>query len=190
MNRLRQMAIILLLMMAALPMAAQRSGDEHLSIRTNLLRWATLTPDLGVEWRLSRDVGIAVNGSWTTWRWYQKRRRYALREIAPEVRYYLGSKKRGYVGAMYKAGAFNYKLSATGKQGNINGGGITAGYKLPICSCEKRPLMLDFSVGLGYLHASFDEYTVEHGERVKCGEGKKKWWGLTNAAVTMVWTIF
>ena len=39
--------------------------DYHLSLRANLLRWATLTPDLGVEWRICPSWGIAVNGSWT-----------------------------------------------------------------------------------------------------------------------------
>lgn len=35
------------------------------SFRGNLLSWATLTPDLGIEWRINRHVGILVNGSWT-----------------------------------------------------------------------------------------------------------------------------
>ena len=37
--------------------------DYHLSLRANLLRWATLTPDLGLEWRICPSWGIAVNGS-------------------------------------------------------------------------------------------------------------------------------
>lgn len=80
------------------------TGIRHFSIRTDLLRWATLTPDLGIEWRINRHVGIAVNGSWTSWSWNGKDRRYALWEVAPEVRWYLGKEKRGYIGAMYKAG--------------------------------------------------------------------------------------
>ena len=64
--------------------------DYHLSLRANLLRWATLTPDLGVEWRICPSWGIAVNGSWTSWSWSDKDRRYALWEVAPEVRYYMG----------------------------------------------------------------------------------------------------
>ena len=49
--------------------AAQSAADslakaeaEHytLSLRANLLRWATLTPDLGIEWRISPSVGIMV----------------------------------------------------------------------------------------------------------------------------------
>lgn len=83
-------------------------------------------PDLGVEWRLNRHVGILVNGSYTSWTWNSNDRRYALWEIAPEARYYIGKEKRGYIGAIYKAGSFNYKLSEIGKQGNLMGGGLTA----------------------------------------------------------------
>ena len=44
------------------------SSDSYtISLRANLLRWATLTPDLGLEWRISPSVGIMVNGSWTSW---------------------------------------------------------------------------------------------------------------------------
>ena len=114
--------------LADTPSETKITTDYHLSLRANLLRWATLTPDLGVEWRICPSWGIAVNGSWTSWTWSDKDRRYALWEVAPEVRYYMGEKKAWYLGALFKAGQFNYKLSETGKQGDLMGGGITAGH--------------------------------------------------------------
>ena len=57
---------------------AGKAGDADsytLSLRANLLRWATLTPDLGIEWRISPSVGIMVNGSWTSWTWNDNARR-------------------------------------------------------------------------------------------------------------------
>lgn len=110
--------------------ATAKAKSHSLSLRANLLRWGTLTPDLGVEWRLNHHVGILVNGSYTSWTWNSNDRRYALWEIAPEARYYIGKEKRGYIGAIYKAGSFNYKLSEIGKQGNLMGGGLTGGYQL------------------------------------------------------------
>ena len=95
--------------------AAAKAKAHSLSLRANLLRWGTLTPDLGVEWRLNRHVGILVNGSYTSWTWNSNDHRYALWEIAPEARYYIGKEKRGYIGAIYKAGSFNYKLSEIGR---------------------------------------------------------------------------
>ena len=162
------------------------TNDYHLSLRANLLRWATLTPDLGVEWRICPSWGIAVNGSWTSWTWSDKDRRYALWEVAPEIRYYMGEKKAWYLGAMFKAGQFNYKLSETGKQGDLMGGGITAGYQLRL----NKALTLDFNLGLGYLNADFEKYEVIDGVRVRCGNETKDWWGPINAGVTLVWKLF
>ena len=161
------------------------TNDYHLSLRANLLRWATLTPDLGLEWRICPSWGIAVNGSWTSWTWSDKDRRYALWEVAPEIRYYMGEKKAWYLGAMFKAGQFNYKLSETGKQGDLMGGGITTGYQLRL----NKALTLDFNLGLGYLNTDFEKYEVIDGVRVRCGNETKNWCGPINAGVTLVWKL-
>ena len=172
--------------LADTPSETKITTDYHLSLRANLLRWATLTPDLGLEWRICPSWGIAVNGSWTSWTWSDKDRRYALWEVAPEVRYYMGEKKAWYLGAMFKTGQFNYKLSETGKQGDLMGGGITAGYQLRL----NKVLALDFNLGLGYLNADFEKYEVIDGVRVRRGNETKDWCGPINAGVTLVWKLF
>ena len=172
--------------LADTPSETKITNDYHLSLRANLLRWATLTPDLGLEWRICPSWGIAVNGSWTSWSWSDKDRRYALWEVAPEVRYYMGEKKAWYLGAMFKAGQFNYKFSEAGKQGDLMGGGITAGYRLRL----NKALALDFSLGLGYLNADYEKYEVIDGVRVRRGNETKDWWGPINAGVTLVWKLF
>ena len=172
--------------LADTPSETKITTDHHLSLRANLLRWATLTPDLGLEWRICPSWGIAVNGSWTSWTWSDKDRRYALWEVAPEVRYYMGEKKAWYLGAMFKIGQFNYKLSETGKQGDLMGGGITAGYQLRL----NKALDLDFNLGLGYLNVDFEKYEVIDGVRVRRGNETKDWYGPINAGVTLVWKLF
>ena len=172
--------------LADTPSETKITTDYHLSLRANLLRWATLTPDLGLEWRICPSWGIAVNGSWTSWSWSDKDRRYALWEVAPEVRYYMGEKKVWYLGAMFKAGQFNYKISETGKQGDLMGGGITTGYQLRL----NKALALDFNLGLGYLNADFEKYEVIDGVRVRRGNETKDWYGPINAGVTLVWKLF
>lgn len=166
--------------------AEAKAAPCHFALRANLLRWATLTPDLGVEWRINRHVGVSVNGTFTSWTWNNNDRRYALWEITPEVRYYLGKVKRGYIGAMYKAGAFDYKLSTTGKQGDLMGGGITGGYRLQL----NKSFFMDFSLGLGCIHADYEKYVTIDGVRVTRGEESNNWWGPTHAGVTLVWSLF
>ena len=169
----------------SLPTGEVGKAGASLSLRANLLRWSTLTPDLGLEWRINRSWGILVHGSWTSWSWNNKDRRYALWKVSPEVRYFIGKEKCGYLGAMYKAGSFNYKLSTVGKQGDLMGGGITGGYQLRL----NKALSMDFNVGIGCLHADYDKYTVIDGVRVRSGKESKNWWGPINAGVTLVWRI-
>lgn len=166
--------------------AKKRQYDNTFSLRANLLRWATLTPDLGVEWRINRHWGILVDGAWTSWSWSDKDRRYALWNVSPGIHYYIGKEKRGYVGAMYQAGEFNYKLGETGRQGNYQGGGITGGYLLRL----NRTLSLDFHAGAGYARAEFDKYTVMDGVRVGRGSETKNYWGINQAGITLVWKPF
>ena len=162
MTTFKKFLFALLFGLLFLPLVAQNAKAQSLptgkvggaiSLRANLLRWATLTPDLGLEWRISRSWGVLVNGS--------------------------------YLGAMYKAGAFNYKLSATGRQGDLMGGGITGGYQLRL----NDALSLDFNLAVGCLHADYEKYEVIDGVRVIRGNETKNWWGPVGAGVTLVWTI-
>ena len=172
--------------LAGTPSETKITNDYHLSLRANLLRWATLTPDLGAEWHVNKTWSIQLNGTWTSWTWDNKDRRYALWEISPEVRYHLGTEKRGYIGAMYHTGHFNYKLSDTGKQGDLMGGGLTGGYILPL-GCN---FSFDFTIGVGCTHAKFDKYSVIDGVRVKKGKESKNYLGVNRLGVSLVWNIF
>lgn len=169
--------------------ASEKSPDRHppFSLRANLLRWATLTPDLGLEWHATPRISLLLNASWTSWRWNNKDRRYALWNLSPEVRHYLGTARRGYLGLMYHTGRFNYKLTATGRQGNYHGGGITGGYLWMF-----RPAWgIDFHLAAGYTRAEYDTYTLAStGVLVfKERNASRNYWGINNAAITLIWKI-
>lgn len=165
--------------------AAATARPYRFALRTNLLRWATLTPDIGIEWRISRSVGVAADAAWIYWSWSGGDRRYSLLHLSPEVRWYLGSAKRGYVGAMFQAGNFNYKFSETGRQGNFYGGGVTGGYQLPV----GRRLMLDFGAGIGYTRADSEKYRRLGGYDVRNGREIRNYFGLNRLTVRLVWTF-
>lgn len=162
------------------------ANGYRFALRANLLRWATFTPDFGLEWRLGYNWGILVNGTWTSWNWKDKDRHYALWEVNPEIRYYMCKKKRGYLGGMYQMGSFSYKLSEIGKQGDLYGVGMTGGYRLEL----NRVFSLDFSLALGYTHADYWKYRVEGGVRVKNSYQEKNYWGVNHLGVMLVWKLF
>lgn len=169
------------------PASPSRKGCIPLSLRANLLRWATLTPDLGIEWYATPHISILLNASWTSWSWKEKARRYALWNLSPEVRHYLGTAHHGYLGLMYHTGEFNYKLTSTGRQGSYHGGGITGGYLWMF-----RPSWgIDFHLSAGYTRAEYDTYTLAPtGIRVyKEHNASRNYWGINSAAITLIWKI-
>lgn len=49
---------------------------------------------------------------------------------------------------------------------------------------------MDFTLGIGCLHADYEKYTVTDGVRVRAGKETKNWWGPVSAGVTLVWQLF
>lgn len=171
--------------LAAESAAAARANPYCLAIRTNLLQWATLTPSVGLEWRIDRNWSVQANAAYTYWSWSSGDRRYSVLDLSPEVRRYLGTTRRGYIGLMGQYGNFNYKFSQTGKQGDFYGVGIVGGYQLPVGKC----LTLDFGAGVGYVRADYDRYTRIGGHNVRKGRGTKNYFGPNHLTVGLVWTF-
>ncbi len=131
------------------------AATGNISMRANLLYWAGGLMNLGFEFKNPESrFGLLINGGYsfmgnTEWKnnmggWF----------VAPEVRYYLGTEHRLFLGVQFLASGYNYKMSETGYQGDFIGGGLTGGYKLTL----SKTFDLDFSLGLGYGTAKYDSY--------------------------------
>lgn len=163
------------------------------AVRTNLLYDAFLTPTLGAEWRVNRNIGIKVDGS-RSWWGDEHGKVQKIWLVSPEVRWYLLDKKRFYVGLGGNVGEYNiYKgmlgglfSGDTGYQGKLYGGGVTVGYQLYL----SRSFSLDFNLGLGYTHLEYDSFTISNQTRVfKDRDKTKNFWGPTGGGISLVWTI-
>lgn len=160
--------------------------DYHMSLRANLLRWLTLSRDLGLEWRISPSAGIMVNASYNSLM-PSSDSRIAMWEVAPEVRWYYGATRRWYLGAMFKAGQFNYRFpEKPGKHGGLMGGGITLGYQLYLSPA----FSMDFGIGLGCLLVDCEEYEETDEAFVRKNSYSKNYLGPIHAGVTLVWKMF
>lgn len=170
---------------------SRRVGD--ISLRTNLLYWAALAPNLGAEWRpglIGESVlsgypgrlGILLNGAWTSITWDNRNRKYRWWTVNPEIRWYIDSEQRWYAGVEFHTGQYNMKFGDTGRQGRYNGGGITGGYYLPL----SRYWGLDFSLALGYTGFRYDKYERIDNQDVRSEQHcRTNYWGPTQAGVTL-----
>ena len=96
------------------PLGRRDMGEGRqtvLSLRSNLLRWLTFTPELGLIWHCAPRVDVQINAAWTSLSVSDRyRKRYALWLVSPEVRYYLGAHERYYVGLQGDISERKYRL--------------------------------------------------------------------------------
>lgn len=191
----------------AAPQPAPAAKPYSFAVRTNVLYDAMLLPTLGVEWRVSSDWGVKLDGSFAHWSGDEgKVQKVWL--LNPEVRRYLLRNKRFYVGLSGGYGEYNiykYPLGGlfskdTGYQGSLWSAGLTVGYQL----CLSRHFSVDFNLGLGYMRSEYDSFapvmtenripgddfpTVGY-ERVLRERSKtKNFFGPTQAGINLIWTI-
>ncbi len=160
------------------------SGRYALSLRANLLHWATLTPDVGIEWRFSRNFGVILGGAYANWT--VAGYHIGLWEAVPEFRWYFAKSRRWYLGAMGRVGQYNYKFRDPGVQGDMICGGLTVGYQLRMT----RALSLDIGAGAGYIRTRYEKYSDVGDVMLRQEAGDKGMWGLIHAGVTFVWKLF
>ncbi len=161
---------------------------KRFSVRTNLVRIATLTEDLGVEWRISDNWAVLAHGTFANFRWDGQNRSYAMWQVSPEVRYYFGKDHQWYGGLAYQIGEFDYKFNEVGYQSTstYNSFGIVAGYYLPL----SPTLGFDFGIGVGYSSAPLERYYVESSSRVHIDRVNKGYFGLNQLSATFCWKLF
>ena len=180
-----------------IPEPAAPTKPYCIALRTNLLYNAFLMPTLGIEWRISRNVGIKVDGSFAHWG-DTKGSIQKMWFVSPEVRWYMGKAKRFYLGAGAHIGEANVYEYPVGKilqnlftddlgyQGDFWNAGITLGYQLRL----SRALSMDFNLGLGYTRFEYDTFTVVNETRIsKSRDITKDLWGPTQAGVSLVWEL-
>ena len=191
----------------AAPQPAPAAKPYCFAVRTNVLYDAMLLPTLGVEWRVSSDWGVKLDGSLARWSGDEgKVQKVWL--LNPEVRRYLLKNRRFYVGVSGSYGEYNvfkYPLGGlfskdTGYQGSLWSAGLTVGYQLRLSRC----FSVDFNLGLGYMRSEYDSFAPVMTENRIPGDDfpaiecvrvikerckTKNFFGPTQAGINLLWTI-
>lgn len=132
-------------------MKAQRVG-----IKTNALYWAGMTPNLGLEVRLSRFYTLNMEGHVCVFDVSGYKLDHA--NFMPEVRYWFSGRPqtRHFVGVMGIASAYNMQLKQTVRKGEGVGVGLTYGYAFVL----GRRWSLETTIGVGTIYHIEKKYEV------------------------------
>lgn len=136
------------------------SGQLHaqrVALKSNALYWATLSPNLGAEFRVSRHYTFNLEVGGNPFKLSDKfQTRFA--GITPEVRYWFEGRPhaRHFMGLMGMAAAYDLVLQDRHHTGSAFGGGLTYGYSFVL---GKR-WSLETTVGAGVLKIREKNYAT------------------------------
>ena len=158
------------------------------AVKTNVLYWATITPNLGMEFGLGKKVSLDISGNYNPWTFSNnKKLKHWL--VQPEIRFWMCERFNGHFFgvhghyAEYNAGGIKmFGLKDHRYEGNLYGGGISYGYQWII----GKYWNLEVTVGVGYAHLKYDKYESETCGRY-IGEYKNNYFGPTKAGVTLMY---
>lgn len=178
MNKLMSLFIAYIACMLSIDFANAQSATETetkqnpvIAIKTDVLYWATSTPNIGIEVALGGHTTLELTGGYNPWTLCKESNR-KLRHfiVTPEFRYWFDGSFRGHhIGvnaqySMYNISGIPFPFVKDSKnsryQGWSAGAGITYGYTWSI----GKKWNMEANIGLGYAYAEYDRY-----ESKKCG---------------------
>lgn len=169
--------------------------SQNIGIKTNLPYLATTTPNIGLEFALSKKITLEATAGFNPFNISENR--YLKHWLAyGELRYWTCEKFNGHffglhgLGAQYNVGGWDIpfwdfkNLKERRYQGYEYGAGISYGYQWVL----NNRWNLEFTAGGGYARFHYERYPC-----LKCGEslGKadKNYFGPTKGAISIIYII-
>ena len=144
------------------------SFGHRFNLKTNLVDWATLTPNIGIEFAIGNKnwnkwtIGAHGRGNWNT---NSKENAYYVYDILGarlEVRKYFHApmpKRVFYLGGYVGANQFDLKFGPTGNKGQAFVGGVSVGTVTQLYGYQNgSSLDLDLGLNAGVVFAKYHEY--------------------------------
>ncbi len=164
-------------------------ADHRFALKTNLLYYPILMPNLELEWRIRPNWSVALEANIAWWKNDPKHKYYQILMVSPEVRYHINPKPswRGmYVGLFTGGGKYDLE---NGKKGYCGEGalvGASFGYMWPVSRC----ISLEAGIGLGYMYSRYKEYLPFDGHYLYQRTKTLNYFGPLKLKFSFVWRFY
>ncbi|MDO5663798.1 MAG: DUF3575 domain-containing protein [Bacteroidia bacterium] len=170
--------------------------SQKVAVKTNFAYWGAVgSPNAALEIGLGKKMTLELGGGFNLWTFENnKKAKHWLAQ--PELRYWFCEKFNGHFvglhghGAQFNIGGWNIPVGRLEKfknnryEGYLYGAGLSYGYQWVLSPRWN----FEASVGAGFARLHYDKYPcVTCGS--KLGEGKYNYWGVTKAAVSLIYVI-
>ncbi len=167
---------------------ANTPPHEYISLKTNMLYWAALLPNIGVEWLIDGNWSVALDGNWAQWGSYSHEKSYRLVLLDVEGRRWIKPRAPWhgwYVGLLAGGGWYDLENGTPGHYGWGLMGGVTVGFMWPI----NRHLTLEAELGAGYMHTRYKDYEPIEGHHVYLRTKELDYFGPIKLNLSLVWRL-
>ncbi|MCH5222622.1 MAG: DUF3575 domain-containing protein [Muribaculaceae bacterium] len=162
-------------------------------IKTDLPYWLMTWANLGFEIDLAKHWSFNLPINLSTVNYFTRKIKFRNFTFQPGVRYWLKNTNKGvYFDAHYGMGWFNFAFNGRYRYQDhfrhtpTMGGGIGAGYRLPIS--KNGRWMMEFGGGVGVYRLNYDKFINQpNGKRI--GHEKKTVFGIDNVNVSIGYSI-
>lgn len=191
MRKIRTFLLLLLLLGGFQVASAQKAA-----IKSNLLYWgAVASPNVGMEFALGKRTTLELGGGFNLWN-LKDGKRFKHWLVQPELRYWMCEAFNGHFfglhahGAQFNVGGWDIPLGRlaafkdTRYQGYLYGAGLSYGYHW-ILSPRWN---FELSLGGGFARIHYEKFPCVHCGS-KLAEGDHTYFGVTRAAVSLVYLI-
>ncbi len=167
--------------------------QRHLYIKTNGIGWAMGITNIAVEIDLAKHWSFTLPFYWSAWNYFKPTLKFRTLALQPEVRYWFSKDNGGwFAGAHFGLAWYNiatcgdYRTQDHGGHSPAIGGGLSAGYRLPVS--RNGRWQMEFALGAGCYKLHYDKFhNYKNGLLVDTK--KKTWFGIDRAAVSIVYTF-
>jgi hypothetical protein len=177
--------------------ASRLRATPHLVVKSNLLFDISSSMNIGAEVRLAQKVTLDLPFTYNPWTFNREENsKFKFALFQPELRYWLCEAFDGhYFGlyghyAYYNVGRlpdtiFSEAMNQYRYEGSLAGVGISYGYVWPI-----NPRWgLEAEIGVGYARLDYDKYPCQTCAK-QTDSKTKNYWGITRAAISIIFYIF
>lgn len=172
----------------------------YVAFKTNLLFDAVTIANIELEVPVAQRWSVGGEWIFPWWLWEGEQNCIQVLSGSLEARYWIKPNQKyqsdynplagWFVGLYGGGGLYDLEYQKTGYQGEFYiATGISAGYVHPF----SKSLLMEFSVGIGYMNTDFRKYEAKYSEvdnkwhLIRQYNGSQTWIGPTKAKVSLVW---
>lgn len=172
---------------------APEPDKRYMYIKTNLVGLGMLMANLGVEFDMGNKFSFVLPVYYSAVNYFKQTLKFRTFAVQPELRYWLKDNKDGFfvgahAGFAYYNFAFDGKWRYQDKDGKTPtlGGGLSAGYRMPISKDENWKL--EFALGAGVYPLHYDVFHNDYNGQLY-DTRKKTYFGLDNVMIGISYRI-